>query len=118
MSDPVDYSIVARKKPPEETVDNLVLHLPVEFLAGSKNGKLIINPIYRIISRSGEGIHIWRKRENEKWELEALLMMKAMPLHILLQTHILEDARKNIISAEVLSLLQRGVLIEVPKFFT
>lgn len=116
MNRSVEYTIIARKTSSEDVDQCTVFRLPSELLATEK-GQLIINPIYKVISRSREGLHLWRKRENEKWELECLMMIKAMPLQILLPLHIMEDVRNRRISASMRRLLLRGIILEVPKYF-
>lgn len=111
-----DYTIVVHKRE-NETLLNSSFIIAREWLASTKKGKLVINPIYRVFSRSKDGIHFWRRRENDKWELECLGMLKAMPLDIFVPSNIMDDIKHNRVSEEIDPLLKRGVIVEVPTNF-
>ncbi|MBI5215915.1 MAG: hypothetical protein HY960_09185 [Ignavibacteriae bacterium] len=111
-----EYTIMGTKfSQPEEI--QMKHQLPCDLLASGTNGKLIVNPVYRYLSKSKEGIHYWRRREHDKWELENLLMMKAMPLEIVLPWNIIRAVQENLISPEMDAYLKQGVIIEVPLNF-
>lgn len=111
-----DYCLIASKSSlPSE--NEYVFEVPTEFLASGRKGKLVINPIYRIVTDSPEGIHLCRRRENEKWELENLMMLKAIPYEVVLPRALIQDLHNNRYSKEMLPLLQRGVILEVPENF-
>ncbi len=111
-----DYTIVVQKREHEAPV-NPSFTIALEWLASTKKGKLVINPIYRIFSRSKDGVHLWRRREHDKWELECVGMLKAMPLDIFIPSRILDDIKNRRISREMEPLLRRGVVLEVPNDF-
>jgi len=111
-----DYTIIVHKRE-NETLVNSSFTLALELLASMRKGKLVINPIYRVLSRSKDGVHLWRRREHDKWELECLAMLKAMPLDIFIPFNIVEDIKQNRVSEEMEPLLKRGVILEVPTNF-
>lgn len=99
------------------TFSSQVCAIPVDMLASGKSGKLVLNPIYRIIRHTKDGYHIRRRREYDTWELECLLMLKAMPHHLFLENEVMKDMKANCISGKVVKLLRRGVIVEVPNNF-
>ena len=109
-----DYTVLAYKCSQTMT-DEIAFDIPIEFFVYRKRSKLVINPIYRIFSKSKKSIHVWRQRQNEKWELECLMMLKAMPLEIEISIIIMNNLRDNILSEEMIPLLNRGIILEVPE---
>lgn len=111
-----DFTIIAYKGG-QRKINLSPIDGEIEFLASGRKHKMVINPIYRIITKSKEGILLRRRRQEENWELECMMMMKAMPLEIFLPAKIIHDIKNNECSEEMLPLLQRGVIIEVPSSF-
>ncbi len=119
---PADYIIIGRKAeakrvealstPLYEVVDRML-----EQLLTTVKGKLVINPIYRVVKTSKKGACLRRRRECVAWELECLSMLKAMPHEIFISSTILNDMQISRLSPPVISLLKRGVIIEVPQNF-
>ncbi len=111
-----DYTIVVHKRG-NETLVNSSFTISLDSLASTRKGKLVINPIYRVFSRSKNGVHLRRRRENDKWEFECLGMLKAMPLEIFIPSNILTDIEHNRVSEEMDPLLRRGIIVNVPMNF-
>lgn len=108
-----EYTIIATKSSQLQE-NQFISQISRNYLASGTKGKLIINPIYRSFSKSKDGIRYWRQRENDKWEFENLLMMKAMPLEIVLPWNVIRAVQENLISPEMDVLLRHGVILEVP----
>ena len=70
---------------------------------------------YLDLSRCGGDI--WRRREIDKWELECVSMLKAMPHQLLLRHDIVNDLKANRVSEGMVTLLRRGVILEIPEHF-
>ena len=111
-----DYIIVVHKRK-GETIVNPPYSIALDVLVSTKGGKLIINPIYRVLSRSKDGVQLQRRRADQKWEFECLAMMKAMPLDLFIPTSIMNDVKQHRVTQEMEPLLRRGVVLAVPTNF-
>lgn len=108
-----DYTIVIHRRE-DTTLLKTSFTIALDSLASTRKGKLVINPIYRVFSRSKDGVHFWRRREHDKWELECLGMLKAMPLDVVIPSNIMNDIKHNRVSEEMEPFLKRGVIVELP----
>lgn len=111
-----DFTIIVYKDGYRKSNLQMIDGEMVFFFPDEKN-KISINPMYRISSKSKQGVLLRRLRQEENWELECIMMMKVMPLEIFLPTNVLDDIHAKRFTAETRALLHRGVLLAVPETF-
>jgi hypothetical protein len=77
---------------------------------------IAINPIYTI-RKKGNTLRLKRKRAAPTWELEALMMLKVLPVEWTLDADTLAALRSKTMTDDIRRLLHIGVLLEVPVAF-